>query len=329
MYSDIIDACNESLALCEDFRAIDLVKSTYLGKKSYLQQQFIAMRQLPEDEKKQAAISLNILRDTLDKKIQQAYHDVKKFLLDAEIRNTKIDPTAPLRRRAIGGRHPISLARERLVALLHALQFDVCDGPEIEDDEHNFTLLNVGHFHPARAEQDTFYIKDTPYLLRTHTSPVQIRALKQRDVPLRIMAPGRVYRADMDATHTPMFHQLEGMVIDKNIHMGHLKGMVIYVLKRFFDRDDLRIRFRPGYFPFTEPSAEVDIWWNGRWLEVLGCGMVHPKVMQGLSIDASYSGYAFGLGIDRLAMLRYGVDDLRMMFENDHRMNVCFTRTDL
>lgn len=329
MHTALIQACQEASVSCSTVREVDLVKSFYLGKKSTLHQQFLALRDMNHEERKNAGAALNITRDSLQNIIDEAYVRVRLLMLDAEIAATTIDATAPMRRYHLGGRHPINLARQRLVSLLHALHFEMCDGPEIEDEAHNFTFLNVGAYHPARAEQDTFYLAEHDFLLRTHTSPVQIRMLKNSTLPLRIMAPGRVYRADMDATHTPMFHQLEGMVIDKNIHMGHLKGMIVSLLKRFFDNDNLRIRFRPGYFPFTEPSAEVDIWHQGKWLEVLGSGMIHPAVLEGLAIDPSYRGYAFGLGIDRLAMLRYGISDLRMLFENDYRLNACFTQVDV
>lgn len=325
-----LSACSLELEQATSVRDVDYIKSKYLGKKSHLHQQFVSLRTLPGDERKSHGLHLNLLRDAFSQLLETAYLHVKKLEIQSILNDTAIDATADCRKSHIGSRHPVSLAKSRLIRILKQLNFQWVDGREIEDEEHNFTRLNVPENHPARAEQDTFYLKDFPLLLRTHTSPVQVRVLENTTPPVRIMAPGRVYRADMDATHTPMFHQLEGLVIEPGLHMGHLKGMIIYLLKTFFDRDDLKIRFRPAYFPFTEPSAEVDIWWNDRWLEVLGSGMVHPNVLSGLNIDPdAVRGYAFGLGIDRLAMLRYGIDDLRLMFENDHRMSQCFQGEDV
>lgn len=324
------DACLLELGQATCVRDVDLIKSKYLGKKSQLTQQFIELKNLPELERRQQGLQLNLIRDAFSLLFEKAYASVKLLELQSTIESTTVDPTAPCRRERSGSRHPVNLARARLMKILKQLNFQWVDGQEIEDEEHNFTRLNVPEDHPARAEQDTFYLQDFPLLLRTHTSPVQVRELKRRAPPIRIMAPGRVYRSDMDATHTPMFHQLEGLVIEPGLDMGHLKGMIISLLRTFFDKDDLKVRFRPAYFPFTEPSAEVDIWWQGRWLEVLGSGMVHPKVLRGMEINPDEcQGYAFGLGIDRLAMLRYGVNDLRLMFENDHRLSQCFQGIDV
>lgn len=330
MITPELTSCLAEIEHAVSARDVDAIKSKYIGKKSHLQQEFMALKAHSPEERRQLGLHLNKIRDAFALIFEEAYARVRLIEIQSVLSSTVVDPTAMSRRERTGSRHPISLAKTRLMKILKRLNFEYVSGPEIEDEDHNFTLLNVPEGHPARAEQDTFYLNDFPYLLRTHTSPVQIRVLEQRSPPVRIMAPGRVYRSDMDATHTPMFHQLEGLVIEPSLHMGHLKGMVVSLLKAFFDKDDLKIRFRPAYFPFTEPSAEVDIWWHGRWLEVLGSGMVHPNVLRGLNLDPDvFQGYAFGLGIDRLAMLRYGVNDLRLMFENDHRMSQCFKGVDV
>ncbi|HQO16653.1 MAG TPA: phenylalanine--tRNA ligase subunit alpha, partial [Methylotenera sp.] len=235
-----------------------------------------------------------------------------------------IDVTLPARAQGQGGLHPVTLTLKRVEALFHSIGFEVATGPEIETDFYNFTALNIPEDHPARAMHDTFYI-DEANVLRTHTSPVQVRymenALKtNKTPPLKIIAPGRVYRVDSDATHSPMFHQVEGLWVDEDISFANLKGVVQDFLQKFFERDDLTVRFRPSFFPFTEPSAEMDMSWNGGWLEIGGCGMVHPEVFKHVNIDSEkYRGFAFGLGVERLTMLRYGVNDLRHFFNNDLR----------
>lgn len=320
-----LQACLSELAAASSDREIDIIKSKYTGKKSFLHSKFVALKDLNEEEKKQQGLVLNKLRDEYAAAFLQAYKKVSEELVNKLLYESKVDPTMISRPCLVGSRHPVTLAKSRLVNILKSLGFSLVSGPEIEDEEHNFSLLNVAENHPARAEQDTFYLQNMPFLLRTHTSPVQVRMLKKNSPPVKIIAPGRVYRSDMDATHTPMFHQLEGLVIDEDVNMGHLKAIISFLLKEFFNQNDLKLRFRPAYFPFTEPSAEVDIWWNGRWLEVLGAGMVHPNVLQGVNIDSrKYRGYAFGLGIDRLAMLRYSINDLRSMFLNDHRFSKSF-----
>ena len=242
--------------------------------------------------------------------------------LDHRLRTEHIDVTLPGRGTATGGVHPISIVIERIEAIFRHAGFDVARGPEVEDDFHNFEALNIPAHHPARAMHDTFYLTDGQ-LLRTHTSPVQIRVMEHQPPPLRIIAPGRVYRCDYDQTHSPMFHQVEGLCIDEGVTMADLKGTLDVFLKTFFDRDDLKIRYRPSYFPFTEPSMEVDIKLESKhgisnWLEVMGCGMVHPAVLGKVGVDAErYTGFAFGLGVERLTMLRHGISDLRLFFEND------------
>lgn len=330
MWSETLQACTFALGQSKTRRDVDGIKSQYLGKKSWLQSQFMAMKAMGPEERKAYGAQLNQMKVDLTDLIDAAYLRVRQQELDALLVATSVDPTAPQRRMRLGSRHPVSLACARLTAILSDFGFVWAEGPELEDEHHNFTLLNVPASHPARAEQDTFYLESVGSLLRTHTSPVQIRVLEHTAPPVRIMAPGRVYRSDMDATHTPMFHQLEGLVVDQHVDMSDLKGTVIALLSSYFEDDSLRVRFRPGYFPFTEPSAEVDIWWGDRWLEVLGCGMVHPNVLRGVNISPEqWRGYAFGVGMDRLAMLRYGIQDLRMMFENDHRMSACFSGAEL
>lgn len=318
----------EELSHIHTDRELDLIKSQYLGKKSLLHQELSSLGSLSTEERKLRGEVLNRYRQQLLSALEEHRSGLEQKRIDQKLK-TISDPTVHRLSRTLGGRHPVDLAAERLMDILHARGFQTVQGPEIEHVYYNFTALNVGEDHPARAEQDTFYLQDPTHLLRTHTSPMQIRTLEQRKPPIRMMALGRVYRADFDATHTPMFHQLEGMVIDEHIHMGHLKECLLSLLKAFFNADDLRIQFRPGYFPFTEPSAEVDIWWKDRWLEVLGCGMIHPAVLENLGIDGSrYQGYAFGLGVDRLAMLRYNIHDLRAFFENDHRFSAQFREHD-
>jgi phenylalanyl-tRNA synthetase alpha chain len=230
-----------------------------------------------------------------------------------------LDVTLPGRGASTGGLHPITLTLQRIEQLFHSLGFAVTSGPEIEHDFYNFTALNIPDNHPARAMHDTFYL-DSEHVLRTHTSPVQIRYMEANQPPLKIISPGRVYRVDSDATHSPMFHQVEGLWVDENVSFANLKGVVQDFLQRFFEQDDLQVRFRPSFFPFTEPSAEMDMSWKGGWLEIGGCGMVHPNVLKNVNIDSEkYLGFAFGLGVERLAMLRYGVNDLRLFFESDLR----------
>jgi phenylalanyl-tRNA synthetase alpha chain len=273
------------------------------------------------------------LVNALKSRIEQALTD--RALAAAATRRPAgaVDVTLPGRAPALGYRHPLSLVREEVQAIFTRLGYQVLEGPEIEDDWHNFSALNIPETHPARDMHDTFYIagEGQPRVLRTHTSPVQIRTMQNQKPPIRIIAPGRVYRSDSDATHTPMFHQIEGLVIDKGIHMGHLKWTLETFLKAFFERDDIVLRLRPSYFPFTEPSAEVDVGWSiekGRrvvggsqgWMEVLGSGMVHPRVIANCGLDpAEWQGFAFGTGVDRLAMLKYGMDDLRAFFDGDLR----------
>ncbi len=299
---------------------LEAARVELLGKKGRLTGALKAVGQLPKEEKPEAGQAVNRTKQTVQGLLDDRLQNLESEALAEKLQQDAIDITLPGRAQAAGGLHPITLTIERISALYAQLGFDVALGPEIEDDYHNFEALNIPAHHPARAMHDTFYF-DVNRLLRTHTSSVQIRYMKTNPPPLRIVAPGRVYRCDSDQTHSPMFHQVEGLLVDKDIGltdlMGHLEGF----LKLFFDQDDCDIRFRPSYFPFTEPSVEVDIRiGGGSWMEVLGSGIVHPEVFRSVGIDTEeFTGYAFGMGVERLAMLRYGVKDLRQFFENDLR----------
>jgi phenylalanyl-tRNA synthetase alpha chain len=303
-----------------DMAALDAVRVSYLGKKGELTAQLKNLGRLPPEERPAAGQAINQAKS----QVQQWIESRKAVLADAAIasrlQTEQVDISLPGRQRAAGGLHPVTMTMNRIDQMFGKLGFDVAEGPEVEDDFHNFEALNIPEQHPARAMHDTFYFDDGT-LLRTHTSPVQIRVMEKQEPPLRVIAPGRVYRCDSDLTHTPMFHQVEGLLVDEHASFANLKGLLDEFLRAFFERDDLDVRFRPSYFPFTEPSAEVDILWEeGKWLEILGCGMVHPNVLEAAGIDSEeYTGYAFGMGVERLAMLRYGVTDLRMFFENDLR----------
>jgi phenylalanyl-tRNA synthetase alpha chain len=279
---------------------LEVAKAKYLGKAGLLTDALKGLGKLSNEERPVAGAAINV------------------------VKQESIDVTLPARSQSQGGLHPVTLTLRRIEELFHSIGFEVATGPEIETDFYNFTALNIPEDHPARAMHDTFYI-DEANVLRTHTSPVQIRymenALKtNKTPPLKIIAPGRVYRVDSDATHSPMFHQVEGLWVDEDISFANLKGVVQDFLQKFFERDDLTVRFRPSFFPFTEPSAEMDMSWNGGWLEIGGCGMVHPEVFKHVNLDSEkYRGFAFGLGVERLTMLRYGVNDLRHFFNNDLR----------
>ena len=300
---------------------IDAVRVGYLGRQGRLKAEMKRVGTLPPEERPEAGRRVNEATAALRDALEARREALRAQLAGARLAEEHIDVTLPGRGQAPGGLHPLTLTRRRIESFFSSIGFDVVEGPEIEDDYHNFEALNIPAHHPARAMQDTFYFHDGT-LLRTHTSPVQIRAMKERRPPFRLIAPGRVYRSDaLDDTHSPMFHQVEGLMVGEDVSMAHLKGVLHDFLRNFFERRDLPIRFRPSYFPFTEPSAEVDIGSpEGGWLEVLGSGMVHPRVLENVGIDSErYIGFAFGMGIERLAMLRYGVNDLRLFFENDLR----------
>ena len=302
-----------------DLASLDNVRVRYLGKKGELTERLKGVSQLPKNDRPAAGQDINRAKQDVQQRLTTRRIALESEALEKKLAEDAIDVTLPGRGRQIGGRHPVSRAMLRIEKIFRDAGFGIRTGPEIEDDFHNFTALNIPDNHPARAMHDTFYFPGGN-LLRTHTSPVQIRSMVTEGVPIRIIAPGRVYRCDSDQTHTPMFHQVEGLVIDRNISFANLKAALHQFVENFFERK-AELRFRPSYFPFTEPSAEVDIRWEeGKWLEILGCGMVHPNVLEIAGVDSEeYTGYAFGIGVERLAMLRYGVTDLRTFFENDLR----------
>ena len=303
--------------------ALEALRVGLLGKSGSITSQLKALGALPGDQRKTAGEAINRARDAISEALTARKIALDDAALDARLAGETIDVTLPGRDAARGGVHPVSRTLERITEIFGRLGYELADGPEIEDDFHNFEALNFPPHHPARAMHDTFYFPDGR-LLRTHTSGVQVRYMQDHQPPLRMIAAGKVYRSDSDQTHTPMFHQVEGLLVDEHASFADLKGTLAEFVRAFFERD-FEMRFRPSYFPFTEPSAEVDIAWqqadgSQRWLEVLGCGMVHPNVLRNVGIDPErYTGFAFGLGVERFAMLRYGVDDLRAFFENDVR----------
>jgi phenylalanyl-tRNA synthetase, alpha subunit len=320
----IISEAQQDFAACETIQDLEQAKARYLGKSGLLTEQLKGLGKLSAEERPAAGAAINVVKQA----VEEALRDRREAILGAEqarqLASESIDVTMPARNNGKGGLHPVTMTLNRLEQIFHSIGFAVAEGPEIETDFYNFTALNIPEDHPARAMHDTFYIDDK-HVLRTHTSPVQVHymqnALKDKSgPPLKIIAPGRVYRVDSDATHSPMFHQVEGLWVDEDISFANLKGVVQDFLQRFFEREDLEVRFRPSFFPFTEPSAEMDMSWNGGWLEIGGCGMVHPEVFRHVGIDSEkYRGFAFGLGVERLTMLRYGVNDLRLFFNNDMR----------
>lgn len=311
--------------------ALETERVRWLGKKGLITEQLKGLASLQGDAKRERGQAVNSAKQRVEAALEAQAAGLAEIALQARLEAERIDITLPGRGQQAGNRHPVSRTLERITELFRSLGFAVAEGPEIESDFNNFEALNIPAHHPARAMHDTFYI-DAQHLLRTHTSPVQIRAMLASPPPLRIIAPGRVYRCDYDVTHSPMFHQVEGLWVDEDVNFATLKGLLADFLRRFFERDDLPVRLRPSYFPFTEPSAEVDIGCvlcdgagcrvckHTGWLEVLGCGMVHPNVFSAVGVDAeTWVGCAFGLGVERLAMLRYRVNDLRLFFENDSR----------
>jgi phenylalanyl-tRNA synthetase alpha chain len=302
-----------------DLATLDAVRVQFLGKKGALTAQLREIGKLPAAEIPAAGKAINDAKAALTTAIEARHAELESQRIAAQLSADALDVTLPGRGETPGQLHPVTRTLRRMVAILGHAGFDVHTGPEVEDDFYNFTALNIPPNHPARAMHDTFYLR-SGHLLRTHTSPVQIRALKAHGAPIRLIAPGRVYRRDSDQTHTPMFTQVEGLLIDRNVSFANLKALLYDFAAKFFERE-VELRFRPSYFPFTEPSAEVDVRSeSGRWLEILGCGMVHPNVLRNVGVDPDvFNGYAFGMGVERLAMLRYGVDDLRAFFENDLR----------
>ncbi len=301
-----------------DLSQLDQIRVDYLGKKGQLTQLLKQLGKLPAEERPEAGQVINLAKTVVQQAIESRKAVLEDEHLNEIIKAGRVDVTLPGRGNRRAGLHPITLTLQRIESLFQQIGFEIVEGPEVEDDYHNFEALNIPAHHPARAMHDTFYFPDGR-LLRTHTSSVQIRIMQNDKPPFRFIAPGRVYRCDSDMTHTPMFHQVEGLIVDESVTFAELKGLLINFLEIFFEKE-LKIRFRPSYFPFTEPSAEVDIMGERGWLEVLGCGMVHPNVLKNVGVDPEkYTGLAFGMGVERLAMLYYGVDDLRMFFDNDLR----------
>ena len=315
-----------------DISEINQIKSDLFGKSGLISTQFKKIGAIEESERKKFASDLNIIKDELQDLISAKINDLESAQINKKLEKEKIDITLPERSFVRGKIHPVSQTIDEISSIFSEIGFSVEEGPDVENEYNNFTALNTPENHPARDMHDTFYLDEKKQkLLRTHTSPVQIRTMLKDKPPFKIIAPGRTYRSDSDQTHSPMFHQVEGLHIDKNINMGHLKGCLNYFIKEFFEVDKIKMRFRPSHFPFTEPSAEVDIGYRienekivigegDQWLEILGCGMVHPNVLRNVKVDAAkYQGFAFGMGIDRLAMLKYGINDLRAFFETDYR----------
>lgn len=316
------------VAKTEDLAGLDAIRVNYLGKKGEITAQLKNLGGLSPEERPAAGAKINEAKQLVQNQISERKAALEAQAISAKLAAESIDVTLAGRQPEVGGLHPVTRTLRRISEIFTAVGYDVAEGPEIEDDFHNFEALNIPGHHPARAMHDTFYISPS-HVLRTHTSPVQVRTMKSQEPPIKVICPGRVYRCDSDLTHTPMFHQVEGLVVDKNVSFADLKGTVDQFLKSFFEAD-VPVRFRPSYFPFTEPSAEVDIQCTNcggegcrickqtGWLEIMGCGMVHPKVFESCGVDAEeYTGLAFGIGVERLAMLRYGVNDLRLFFEND------------
>jgi len=317
--TELVEVAASQIDAATDLAALDAVRVAYLGKKGELTSRAKSVSKLPVNDRPAAGQEINKAKQDLQSQINARRESLESAALEAKLVGDAVDVTLPGRGKSIGGRHPVMRAMVRIEKIFRDAGFGVRTGPEIEDDFHNFTALNFPENHPARALHDTFFLPGGK-LLRTHTSPVQIRSMVEEGAPIRIIAPGRVYRCDSDQTHTPMFHQVEGLVVDRGISLANLKAVLHQFVESYFERE-AELRFRASYFPFTEPSAEVDILWEqGKWLEILGCGIVHPSVLEAAGIDSEeFTGYAFGIGVERLAMLRYGVSDLRTFFENDLR----------
>ena len=325
---EILTQALQELAHAKDLNQLDQVRVNYLGKKGVFTEQMKELGKLEPEQRRSAGQVINTVKNSFQEALDARKVSLEAEELQARLASECVDVTLPGRGQTTSGLHPVTITLRRIAKIFASVGFDVVEGPEIEDDYHNFGALNIPEHHPARAMHDTFYF-DPHTVLRTHTSPVQIRVMESEQPPLKVIAPGRVYRCDSDLTHTPMFHQVEGFLVDKDVSFADLKGVVFEFLRAFFEKD-IQVRFRPSYFPFTEPSAEVDIecvMCGGEgcrvcshtgWLEVMGCGMIHPEVFKSVNIDhQQFSGFAFGMGVERLAMLRYGINDLRMFFEND------------
>ena len=333
--SDIIKIKEEYISKLNqdiDLNQVNQFKIELFGKNGKISNEFKKMGSIPADVRKKFASDLNAIKDEIQNLISKKIQEIEIQEINLKIKNEKVDVTLPERSFSQGRIHPVSQVIDEISSIFSEIGFNVEEGPDVENEYNNFSALNTPNNHPARDMHDTFYLdKNKEFLLRTHTSPVQVRTMVKGKPPFKIIAPGRTYRSDSDQTHSPMFHQVEGLHIDKNINMGHLKGCLNYFIKEFFEVDKIKMRFRPSHFPFTEPSAEVDIGYEvkdgkivigegNKWLEILGCGMVHPNVLKNVKVDTlKYQGYAFGIGIDRMAMLKYGINDLRAFFETDYR----------
>ncbi len=316
----IVQEALKLFAGSDDAAGLEQAKARYLGRAGALTGLLKTLGTLPAAERPAMGARINAAKEQLEAALAAQREKIQSHKIEARLAQDALDVTLPGRGVGAGGLHPVTRTLQRIEALFHAVGFEVADGPEIETDYYNFTALNQPENHPARSMHDTFYVDDGKHLLRTHTSPIQIRYMETHWPPIKVIAPGRVYRVDSDATHAPMFHQIEGLWIDEHVSLADLKGVIADFLRNFFERNDLAVRFRPSFFPFTEPSAEIDMSFGGSWLEIGGCGMVHPNVLKNVNIDSEkYQGFAFGLGPDRLTMLRYGVNDLRLFFENDLR----------
>ncbi len=322
----ILDDALKNFAAIHDAVELENAKARYLGKEGSLTGLLKSLGKLAAEERPAAGARINQIKQQIETSLKARRDAIQQLALQSKLAAESLDVTLPGRNASVGGLHPVTRTLERIETLFHSIGYDVAEGPEIENDFYNFTALNIPADHPARAMHDTFYIDDQ-HVLRTHTSPIQIRYMqahmekyKHLDAmpDIRIIAPGRVYRVDSDATHSPMFHQVEGLWVGDRVSFADLKGIIADFLQNYFETEDMQVRFRPSFFPFTEPSAEMDMSWKGGWLEIGGCGMVHPNVLKHVGIDSEkYIGFAFGMGVERLAMLRYGVNDLRLFFEND------------
>jgi len=320
----LLSEAQAAIAAAADLRTLDEVRVRFLGKKGEVTALLKGLGRLSEEERPAAGKRINEIKQQIQAALEQRRQELEQEALDARLAAETVDVTLPGRGQQPGGLHPVTQVLLEIEHLFGGMGFIVADGPEIEDDYHNFEALNIPEQHPARAMHDTFYLGEDR-LLRTHTSSVQIRYMQSHPPPLRVISPGRVYRCDSDMTHTPMFHQVEGLMVDRDVTFADLKGVLEEFIRRFFEAD-MQVRFRPSYFPFTEPSAEVDIMGERGWLEILGCGMVHPNVLENVGIDSrEYGGFAFGMGVERLAMLKYGIDDLRLFFDNDIRFLAQFS----
>jgi phenylalanyl-tRNA synthetase alpha chain len=320
MLQNLTKEALDIISKASSLQALEDARIQYLGKNGLISIEMRKLGTLDFDAKKTFGVEINNAKTKITAAIDVKYAELKAQHIEQKLLSEKIDMSLPGRSIRSGSIHPITQATQELLEIFVRLGFEIKEGPSIEDDFHNFTALNIAEHHPARQMHDTFYLNDNK-LLRTHTSPVQIRSMMAGRPPYRLCAPGRTYRCDSDMTHTPMFHQIEILMIDKDVHMGHLKHFITEFIAQFFERNDIEVRLRPSFFPFTEPSAEVDIRMkaSGKWLEVLGCGMVHPNVLRNAKVEPGYQGFAVGMGVERLAMLKYGIADLRQMFEGDKR----------